>query len=162
MVGKIRAKVTKKQWRSPEGIIRRNDAERGRSETMNEAFDELRKVVPFGEFKGKKKSKVQTLQAAIQRIQYLAKVLNSTESNQFLGQIQDLENTQDSVEDYSNYSGSSDGEGIFKSPNSSISETFNSSFSPPPNSIPNQHHQYFTRYNQYDFGKIPYNYYSPY
>ena len=152
MVGKIRAKVTKTQWRSPEGIIRRN-----------EAFDELRKVVPFGEFKGKKKSKVQTLQAAIQRIQYLAKVLNSTESNQFLGQIQDLENTQDSVEDYSNYSGSSDGEGIFKSPNSSVSEIFNSSFSPPQNRSTPNHHQIYPNYSAYTFGTPVYNpYCSPY
>ena len=154
MPGKIRAKVTQKQWRSPEGIIRRNEAERGRGQNMNSAFDDLRKVVPFGEFKGKKKSKVQTLQAAIQKIQYLVKVLNSAESNEFAGQIQNFENCDDSVEDYSNYSGSSDGEGIFKSPNSSSSEIFNSSLSPPPNIMPKQQHQYYTPYNQYDFGKL--------
>ena len=69
MVGKIRAKVTKKQWRSAEGITRRNQLERGRVQSMNEAFDQLRQAVPYGEYKGKKKSKVQTLQAAMEHIQ---------------------------------------------------------------------------------------------
>ena len=50
----MRTKVTKKQWRSSEGIIRRNQLERGRVESMNEAFDQLRQVVPYGEYKGKK------------------------------------------------------------------------------------------------------------
>ena len=77
MVGKIRTKVSKKQWRSSEGIMRRNQLERGRVESMNEAFDQLRQVVPYGEYKGKKKSKVQTLQSAMQHIQNLINLLIS-------------------------------------------------------------------------------------
>ena len=75
MVGKITTKVSKKQYRSPEGLVRRAQAEKGRVVSMNSAFDDLRQVVPFGEYKGKKKSKVQTLQAAIQHIQSLMAIL---------------------------------------------------------------------------------------
>ena len=124
---KVSTKVTKKQWRSAEGIIRRNSAERGRVRSMNEGFENLRKVIPFGEFKGKKKSKVQTLQGAIDHIKYLSNLLANSESqfNIFGPFSEELANGEfegDSVENYSNYQGSIDGEGNSKSPNSSISE----------------------------------------
>ena len=76
MVGKITKKSTRKQWRSPEGIQRRNEAERARVKATNEAFENLRKFIPNGEFKGKKKSKLETLQAAIEHINNLMMVLN--------------------------------------------------------------------------------------
>jgi len=128
MVGKITTKMAKKQWRSDEGIIRRNKAERGRVQSMNDGFNNLRKVVPFGEFKGKKKSKVQTLQAAIDQIRYLTNLLNSCPetSSEICGPFsQELTKAQfdeDSAENYSDYTGTIDGEGNSKSPNSSISE----------------------------------------
>ena len=116
MVGKIRAKVSKKQWKSSEGIMRRNQLERGRVVSMNEAFDQLRQVVPYGEYKGKKKSKVQTLQSAMQHIQNLLDLLNSpVELSKSFGENLNLSNYNPpmrygSYEQYSNYSGSSDGE----------------------------------------------------
>ena len=116
MVGKIRTKVSKKQWRSSEGIMRRNQLERGRVVSMNEAFDQLRQVVPYGEYKGKKKSKVQTLQSAMQHIQNLLDVLNSPmELSNSFGENLNLSNSNPpmrygSYEQYSNYSGSSDGD----------------------------------------------------
>jgi len=116
MVGKIRTKVSKKQWRSSEGIMRRNQLERGRVESMNEAFDQLRQVVPYGEYKGKKKSKVQTLQSAMEHIQNLISLLNSpVESNNSFGGNINVFNSNPSMgygsyEQYSNYSGSSDGD----------------------------------------------------
>ena len=76
MVGKITKKSTRKQWRSPEGIQRRNEAERARVKATNEAFENLRKFIPNGEFKGKKKSKLETLQTAIEHINNLMMVLN--------------------------------------------------------------------------------------
>ena len=76
MVGKITKKSTRKQWRSPEGIQRRNEAERARVKATNDAFENLRKFIPNGEFKGKKKSKLETLQAAIEHINNLMMVLN--------------------------------------------------------------------------------------
>ena len=76
MVGKISKKSTRKQWRSPEGIQRRNEAERARVKATNAAFEELRAFVPNGEVKGKKKSKLETLQAAIDHINHLAAILH--------------------------------------------------------------------------------------
>ena len=76
MVGKITKKSTRKQWRSPEGIQRRNEAERARVKATNAAFEELRAFVPNGEVKGKKKSKLETLQAAIDHINHLAAILH--------------------------------------------------------------------------------------
>ena len=78
MVGKITKKTTRKQWRSPEGIQRRAEAERARVKATNHAFDELRNFVPNGEYKGKKKSKLETLQAAIEYINSLTEILNES------------------------------------------------------------------------------------
>ena len=78
MVGKITKKTTRKQWRSPEGIQRRAEAERARVKATNHAFDELRNFVPNGEYKGKKKSKLETLQAAIEYINSLTETLNES------------------------------------------------------------------------------------
>ena len=78
MVGKITKKAIRKQWRSPEGIQRRAEAERARVKATNHAFDELRNFVPNGEYKGKKKSKLETLQAAIEYINSLSEILDST------------------------------------------------------------------------------------
>ena len=80
MVGKITKKVSRKQWRSPEGIQRRAEAERARVKATNHAFDELRNFVPNGEYKGKKKSKLETLQAAIEYISSLTEILNESTS----------------------------------------------------------------------------------
>ena len=74
---KVTQKISKKQYRSPEAIIRRNEQERERVNATNSAFDDLRKVVPFGEWNGKKKSKVQTIEAAMQHIQNLMNILES-------------------------------------------------------------------------------------
>ena len=68
MVGKIRAKVSKKQWKSSEGIMRRNKLERGRVVSMNEAFDQLRQVVPYEVYTEKKE--VQSTNAAIRNGTY--------------------------------------------------------------------------------------------
>jgi len=147
MVGKITTKMTKKQWRSDEGIIRRNKAERGRVQSMNDGFDNLRKVVPFGEFKGKKKSKVQTLQAAIDQIRYLTNLLNSCPEHTseifgpFSEELTSVQSGEDSVENYSDYTGSIDGEGNSKSPNSSIAEA------PKIGSISPHHYPYAGHYS---------------
>ena len=77
---KVTQKISKKQYRSPEAIIRRNEQERERVNAMNSAFDDLRKVVPFGEWKGKKKSKIQTIESAMQHIQHLINILESSKS----------------------------------------------------------------------------------
>ena len=77
---KITQKVSKKQYRSPGAIIRRNEQERERVNATNSAFDDLRKVVPFGEWKGKKKSKIQTIESAMQHIQNLMNILESSKS----------------------------------------------------------------------------------
>jgi hypothetical protein len=74
---KLTPKVSKKQFRSPEAIIRRTERERQRVDAMNSAFDDLRKVVPFGEWKGKKKSKIQTIESAMQ---HLMNILESGKS----------------------------------------------------------------------------------
>lgn len=75
---KVTQKISKKQYRSPAAIVRRNEQERERVNATNSAFDDLRKVVPFGEWNGKKKSKVQTIEAAMQHIQNLMNILESS------------------------------------------------------------------------------------
>ena len=85
MTGKI--PVTKsgkrKQYRSPEAILRRNDQERARQKEMNDAFDNLRKVIPLGEWKGKKKSKCETLQGAIEHIENLLDLLATPQAQNY-------------------------------------------------------------------------------
>ena len=121
MTGKIR--VTKsgkrKQYRSPEALARRNDQERARQAELNDAFDNLRKVIPLGEWKGKKKSKCETLQGAIEHIENLLDLLASSEA-----QAQDLNYTNNyssptSSLDQSGYSYGSSG---YWSPDSSYQE----------------------------------------
>ena len=121
MTGKIL--VTKsgkrKQYRSPEAIARRNDQERARQAEMNDAFDNLRKVIPNGEWKGKKKSKCETLQGAIEHIENLLDLLASSEAHSYDQNYANNYSSPTSSLDKSGYSYGSSG---YWSPNSSIQE----------------------------------------
>ena len=121
MTGKIL--VTKsgkrKQYRSPEAIARRNDQERARQAEMNDAFDNLRKVIPNGEWKGKKKSKCETLQGAIEHIENLLELLATPEVH---AQDQNYANNYSSPTSSLDQSGYSYGSSGYWSPNSSLQE----------------------------------------
>ena len=121
MTGKIL--VTKsgrrKQYRSPEAILRRNDQERARQKEMNDAFDALRKVVPNGEWKGKKKSKCETLQGAIEHIENLLGLLATPEFQPYNQSPTNNYSSPTSSLDQSGYSYGSSG---YWSPNSSLQE----------------------------------------
>ncbi|CBY43731.1 unnamed protein product [Oikopleura dioica] len=121
MTGKIL--VTKsgkrKQYRSPEAIARRNDQERARQAEMNDAFDNLRKVIPNGEWKGKKKSKCETLQGAIEHIENLLELLATPEVH---AQDHNYSNNYSSPTSSLDQSGYSYGSSGYWSPNSSIQE----------------------------------------
>ncbi|CAG5086908.1 Oidioi.mRNA.OKI2018_I69.PAR.g11399.t1.cds [Oikopleura dioica] len=80
MTGKITKKPYRKQYRSPEAIARRNDQERVRQKEINDAFDQLRAQIPYGEWKGKKMSKCQTLEGAIEHIRNLATVIHEADA----------------------------------------------------------------------------------
>lgn len=80
MTGKISKKAARKQYRSPEAIARRNDQERVRQKELNDAFDNLRAHIPYGEWKGKKKSKCQTLEGAIEHIINLATMIQEADA----------------------------------------------------------------------------------
>ena len=80
MTGKITKKPYRKQYRSPEAIARRNDQERVRQKELNDAFDQLRAHIPYGEWKGKKKSKCQTLEGAIEHIINLAAMIQEADA----------------------------------------------------------------------------------
>ncbi|CAG5114271.1 Oidioi.mRNA.OKI2018_I69.chr2.g8333.t1.cds [Oikopleura dioica] len=122
MTGKIL--VTKsgkrKQYRSPEAILRRNDQERARQKEMNEAFDALRKVIPNGEWKGKKKSKCDTLQGAIEHIENLLELLASPEVPSSYDQI--YPNSYSSPTSSLDQSGYSYGSSGYYSPNGSFQD----------------------------------------
>ncbi|CBY20703.1 unnamed protein product [Oikopleura dioica] len=121
MTGKI--PVTKsgkrKQYRSPEAIARRNDQERARQAEMNDAFDNLRKVIPNGEWKGKKKSKCETLQGAIEHIENLLELLTTPEVQNYDQTYTNNYSSPTSSLDQSGYSYGSSG---YWSPNSSLQE----------------------------------------
>jgi hypothetical protein len=121
MTGKIL--VTKsgkrKQYRSAEAIARRNDQERARQAEMNDAFDNLRKVIPNGEWKGKKKSKCETLQGAIEHIENLLELLASPQAQNYDLNYPNNYSSPTSSLDQSGYSYGSSG---YWSPNSSIQE----------------------------------------
>ena len=121
MTGKIL--VTKsgkrKQYRSPEAILRRNDQERARQKEMNVAFDNLRKVIPNGEWKGKKKSKCETLQGAIEHIENLLDLLATPEIQNYDQSYTNNYSSPTSSLDQSGYSYGSSG---YWSPNSSLQE----------------------------------------
>jgi hypothetical protein len=121
MTGKI--PVTKsgkrKQYRSPEAILRRNDQERARQKEMNDAFDNLRKVIPLGEWKGKKKSKCETLQGAIEHIENLLDLLATPQAQNYDQNYANNYSSPTSSLDQSGYSYGSSG---YWSPNSSLQE----------------------------------------
>ncbi|KAK7864399.1 hypothetical protein R5R35_000442 [Gryllus longicercus] len=70
----------------PQLVARRNARERRRVQAVNCAFGRLRRAVPIENARGKRVSKVKTLQSAIEYIQQLQKLLRQTAlhpSNQF-------------------------------------------------------------------------------
>ena len=123
MTGKILVTKSGKrqQYRSPGAILRRNDQERARQKEMNVAFDNLRKVIPLGEWKGKKKSKCETLQGAIEHIENLLDLL-ATSTQQAHNYDQNYANNYSSPTSSLDQSGYSYGSSGYWSPNSSLQE----------------------------------------
>ena len=153
MTGKIL--VTKsgkrKQYRSPEAIARRNDQERARQAELNDAFDNLRKVIPLGEWKGKKKSKCETLQGAIEHIENLLDLLASSE---FQSQDLNCANNYSSPTSSLDQSGYSYGSSGYWSPNSSYQE--NASCQQTPQQASPQHATGYQPFGQF-YPQLPVN-----
>ena len=133
----------RKQYRSPEAILRRNDQERARQKEMNEAFDALRKVIPNGEWKGKKKSKCETLQGAIEHIENLLELLATPGPTVYDQNCANYYSSPTSSLDQSGYSYGSSGYG---SPNSSLTQDQNCFPQIPHLQTSSPEYQYFEQY----------------